>query len=33
MKASTSRCKDHGHAEFVLEIDDDAVPHQHIDQI
>jgi hypothetical protein len=33
MIASTTRCKGHGHAEFVLEIDDNAVPHQHVTQI
>lgn len=30
MIVSTTRCKDHGHAEFVLEVDEHAVPHQHV---
>jgi len=33
MIVSTTRCKAHGHAEFVLEIDDNAVPQQHVTQI
>jgi len=30
---ATHRCADHGHAEFVLEVDPSAVPEQHIEQI
>ncbi len=33
MIVSTTRCKDYGHPEFVLEMDDRAVPHQHVSQV
>lgn len=33
MIVATHRCADHGHAEFVLQVDPSAVPEQHIEQI
>jgi hypothetical protein len=33
MIVSTTRCKDHGHAEFVLEVDERAVPPRHVSRV
>jgi hypothetical protein len=33
MLVSTTRCQDYGHAEFALEVDDSAVPHQHFARV
>jgi hypothetical protein len=33
MIVSTVRCRDNGHAEFVLEVNDRAVPHQHVSRV